>query len=272
MAESNRPEDAFIVTSWDGVTNPFPSEPQAGWDWGSKDWEAARHCIQHFSQQFQSAFLKPNEPSAKTDPHTPVPQPPLPACPSLPSLNWSQRLQRLQRLAQPAALPHNSDTNWPTLGQNEEAEPQHWTWQDLANTFPWQRPLQPVRVFLNANFTRMFSAVGPHLFLFLTEQDLRGSSLIAAAQLVHEFGHLDHGNSIGWQKFQDCSRLEVERHAIQAELAFLRQRCSALGLVWESSWIRREWNDSYALLAPELSPQEAADYLRIIEQADPVTQ
>jgi hypothetical protein len=168
-------------------------------------------------------------------------------------------------------LPHESATNWPTLGQNDEAGTQHWTWQELANTFPWQHPLQRVTVFLNAKFTRIFSAVGPELNLFLTEQNLHGSSLIAAAQLVHEFGHLDHGNSIGWQKFQNCSRLEVESLAIEAELAFLRRRCLALGLEWESSWIRREWNDSYALLAPELSPQEAADYLRIIEQADPVT-
>lgn len=263
-----RPEDAFIVTSWDGVTNPFPSEPQPGWDRESKDWEASRRCIQHFSRQFQSAFLEPNEPTAKTDPLDPVPHPPWPV---LSSLNWSQRLQTLQQLGQPATLPYSSDTNWPTLGQNDGAQHHQWTWQELANSFPWQRPLQPVKVFLNAKFTRMFSAVGPDLSLFLTEQNLHGSSLIAAAQLVHEFGHLDHGNSVGWQKFQDCSRLEVESYAIQAELAFLRQRCSALGLAWESSWIRRQWNDSYALLAPELSPQEAAEYLAIIEQVDPVT-
>jgi hypothetical protein len=258
MAELKRPEDAFVFISWDGLSNPFPNEPQPGWDLGGNDLAAAKRCIEHFSQQFQSAFLVPDAAADNREPST------------KPELDWNRRLQRLRQLPSLPREAHVNESNWPKLRQIQASQPSHWTWQQLANTFPWQCPLRPVKVFLNKQFTRIFSAVGPDLCLFLTKENLSGDNPIHAAQLVHEFGHLDHGNSVGWQKFQNCSRLEVESYAIQAELKFLRQLCTDLGMAWESSWMRQQWNNSYAQMAPEISPQEAADYLSILEQTDPV--
>lgn len=266
MAEFRRPEDAFIFKSWDGVSNPFTSEPQLGRNWGDTHWEAARSCIQRFSEQFESAFLQTKTATGAQNSIIAPSSPAMTAVNAVPDVKWKERLKNLGLQISPL---DTFPKNCPTLGRREASQLHRWSWQELANNFPWQRPLHRVTVFLSAKFTRIFSAVGPDLCLFLTEQNLRGSNLILAAQLVHEFGHLDHGNSKGWQKFQNCSRLEVESLAIRAELEFLKQRCSILGLAWESSWIRRDWNDSYAQLAAELCPQEAADYLTIIEQADP---
>lgn len=266
MQDQSRARPHIELRPWNIKINPFrdllenassgPGAPEGDLD--LTEASKAAGCLTTLARSFDA--LVGLRGLAPLPPH-PHMSGPLPAEPP-----WMQRVRFLQQSCQDPEL---------SRGEQHRGEPwPTWDWHDLFERYPWQSTAmdKTVLVWTHPSFARPFSAVGPRaLMIFLSPRLLQGASTLAAAQLVHEFAHIDEGASLGWEAFQTRPPEHVETPALLAEKQFLEDILAktAPGSDWKKSLLRLEWNRSYSATEWR-DPSEALLYLRVMEAIDPL--
>ena len=248
------PAPPISLVTWDEKTNPFAvlldeHLRRRSTNDGTADPQGELSCLRALAEAFSESVMA----------GTSSPGPKEQAGLSEARRHWQRRVMRLSARAARVAVA-------PLAGEQAG-------WEHLVNAYPWQRtPRQPVTLWESPCFARPFSAVGPAVSMIFAAPDLlRTEDPVLATQFIHELGHIEDGQILGWQSFQSRDARAVESPAVSAELRFLQSllKQSGVAVAWQDSPLRLAWNVSYGR-TPWTSAEEAMTYLHVIENLDPL--